>query len=134
MDAKIDLISIVTTKFDDMLLFYRDVLGFKIMLKLEYYVEFENPGVRFAITTNKVMEEAIKHRSFLQDKRGQSFEFAFPVRTPNDVDKTYNEIVKKGAIPIKSPENMLWNQRAAFFADPDGNIHEIFADLQNRDL
>jgi len=24
---------------------------------------------------------------------------------------------------------MPWNQRTAFIADPDGNIHEIFADL-----
>ena len=133
MEAKIDLISIVTTKFEELLLFYRDVLGFKIKLKLDGYVEFESPGVRFAITTNKVMANATKHESFTQDKRGQSFELAFPVSAPDEVDKTYNEIIKKGAIPIKSPEDMPWNQRAAFFADPEGNIHEIFADLPKAD-
>ncbi|MBL7056297.1 VOC family protein [Candidatus Woesearchaeota archaeon] len=65
-------------------------------------------------------------------KKGQSFELAFSVPTPNEVDKTYEEIVKKGATPIKSANDMPWNQRTAFFADPDGNIHEIFADLPRK--
>jgi hypothetical protein len=34
-----------------------------------------------------------------------------------------------GAIPIKKPSYMPWNQRTGFFADPDGNVHEVFADL-----
>jgi len=133
MEAKIDLISIVTAKFEELLLFYRDVLGFKVKLKLDSYVEFESSGVRFAITTNEVMSDATKHESFSEVRKGQSFELAFLVTSPDEVDKTYNEIIKKGAIPVKSPEDMPWNQRAAFFADPDGNIHEIFADLPEAD-
>ena len=133
MEAKIDLISIITSKFDEMFHFYRDVLGFKVNLKLDSYVEFENPGVRFAISTHEVMADATKHESFTQKRKGQSFELAFPVESPDDVDKIYDEIVKKGAIPIKSPEDLLWDQRAAFFADPDGNIHEIFADIPQTD-
>ena len=133
MEPKIDLIGIITSRFEDVLLFYRDVLGFKVKLKLDSYVEFENPGVRFAISTHKVMAGATGHESFAQDRKGQSFELAFPVPYPSDVEKTYDEIVKKGAIPIKPPQDMPWNQRAAFFADPDGNIHEIFADLPNAD-
>ena len=133
MEAKIDLIGIITSKFEEMLLFYRDVLGFKVKLKLDNYIEFENPGVRFAISTHKVMADATGHESFTQDKKGHSFELAFSVPSPSEVDTVYDEIVKKGAIPIKSPEDMPWNQRAAFFADPDGNIHEIFADLPKAD-
>jgi lactoylglutathione lyase len=62
-------------------------------------------------------------------KLGQSVELAFKVETPDEVDTTYTKIIHKGATPIKSPEDKPWGQRAAFFADPDGNIHEIFADL-----
>ena len=131
MESKIGLISIITSRFEELLIFYRDVLGFKVKLKLDGYVEFENLGVRFALSTHKVMADATKHDSFSQNRRGQSFELAFPVSTPSDVDKTYDDILKKGAIPIKSPKDMPWNQRAAFFADPDGNIHEIFADLSS---
>lgn len=35
-----------------------------------------------------------------------------------------------GATPIQAPQNMPWNQRTALFSDPDGNIHEIFAELE----
>jgi lactoylglutathione lyase len=46
----------------------------------------------------------------------------------NDVESIYSEIIKKGAVPIKEPSDMPWGQRTAFFADPDGNVHELFAD------
>ncbi len=130
MEARIDLVGVITSKFEEMLLFYKDVLGFKVKLQLESFVEFENSGVRFAISTHKVMAAATKHESFSQENaKGHSFELAFAAASPKDVDKTYDEIVQKGAIPIKSPENMPWQQRTAFFSDPDGNIHEIFADI-----
>jgi catechol 2,3-dioxygenase-like lactoylglutathione lyase family enzyme len=129
MEPRIDLVSIITSRFEDMLSFYQDVLGFKVSLKLDGYVEFESSSVRFAITTHQVMAQATGHDSFTQDRRGQSFELAFPVSQPQDVDITYHEIVGKGAAPVTPPQDLPWNQRAAFFADPDGNIHEIFADL-----
>lgn len=130
MKPKIDLIGIVTNQFKEMLHFYRDILGFKVKLDMESYVEFESEGVRFAITTNTVMSEATKHQSYNQPATGQKFELAFPVPTPDDVDRTYQDLVEKGATPIKAAADMPWKQRAAFIADPDGNIHEIFADLK----
>ena len=68
------------------------------------------------------------HYSFREDKKGQSFELAFPLDSFEEVDKAYDELISKGATPIASPANMPWGQRTAFFADPDGNIHELFAD------
>lgn len=66
------------------------------------------------------------HSSYHEATKGQSFELAFPCETPEDVKKSYIEIVEKGATPIKKPSLMPWGQTTAFFADPDGNIHEIF--------
>ena len=129
MQAKINMIGIITSQFEEMLLFYKDVLGFKITLQMDEYVEFENPGVRFAISTNKVMNDITEHKSYSKNKQGQSFELAFREENPTDVDTTFREIIEKGATLIKEPADMPWGQRAAFFADPDGNIHEIFADL-----
>jgi uncharacterized glyoxalase superfamily protein PhnB len=96
---------------------------------MDSYAEFENPGVRFAISTSNVMAGVTKHSSYGEEKKGQSLELAFRVPTPEDVDQTFNNIIRKGALPITSPADMPWGQRAAFFADPDGNIHEIFTDL-----
>lgn len=131
MEAKIDMVGIITNKFNEMKAFYGDVLKFKVALEMDNYVEFENSGVRFAISTNKVMKGVTKHPSYDEEKKGQSLELAFRVPTSEEVDKSFNEIVEKGAISITIPADMPWGQRAAFFADPDGNIHEIFTDLLN---
>ena len=109
--------------------FYQSVLGFQLQQELDKYVELVNPGVRFAICARSVMESATGNAGFHDPRSGQSFELAFPLASAAEVDLAYAEIIRQGAIPIQAPGNMPWNQRAAFFADPDGNIHELFADL-----
>ncbi|MCJ7624590.1 MAG: VOC family protein [Anaerolineaceae bacterium] len=129
MKAEIALITILTENLLPMITFYRDVLGFQPKQEMGSYVEFENPGVRFAICASSVMRETVKHPVFSEARCGQTFELAFPADTPAELDVLYAEIVEKGAKPIQAPANMPWNQRTAFFSDPDGNIHEIFVDL-----
>ena len=130
MKAQIDMIGIITSQFDEMLTFYRDTMWFEVLLAMEgSYVEFDNDGVRFAISTNDVMADATWHESYKQSRSGQSLELAFRMDTPGAVDSTFMEIISKGAEPVKRPADMPRGQRAAFFSDPDGNIHEIFADL-----
>lgn len=127
MEAKISLVTIWTDDIEPMKEFYNRTLGFKIKTDLGEYVESENEGVRFAICMRKVMYEY--SREFNTASTGQIIELAFPCKSPEDVDLTYNELIVKGAKSVKAPENMPWNQRTAFFSDPDGNIHEVFAEL-----
>lgn len=129
MKSQISLITVLTDDTPRLAAFYRDVLGFPVKLDLGNYIEFESPGVRFAICTRQVMAETTNHPSYVQACKGQSFELAFPCDTAQEVDKGYAELIAAGAIAIKKPADMPWGQRAAFFADPDGNIHEIFTDL-----
>lgn len=127
MKAQINLITIWTNEIEKMKKFYHQVLGFNIKNDLGNYVEFENDGVRFAICTRDVMygySGEYKKESF-----GQTFELAFPCESPKDVDESFNELMAKGATSIHEPQDMPWNQRTALFADPDGNIHEIFAEI-----
>ena len=96
---------------------------------LGQYVEFVHEGVRFAICARSVMSNATRHPSFKLPGSGQAFELAFPLDTPEAVDRAYAEIVAGGAAPVAGPAVMPWGQRTAFFADPEGNIHELFANL-----
>lgn len=128
MKAEINLITIWTNDIDTMKHFYHSVLGFPIKNDLGSYVEFESDGVRFSICRRDVMYDySSEYRS---EGSGQVFELAFPCESLSDVDETYDKLIAMGATPIHPPENMPWNQRTALFADPDGNIHEIFADLK----
>ena len=124
---RIGLITILATDITEMKRFYSELLGFECIEDLGNYVEFKNKGVRFALTTPEVMYEGTVHPSYHEERKGQQFELAFPLRSPEDVGKTYDLIVTKGAIPIKSPELMPWGRVTAFFADPEGNIHELYS-------
>jgi len=129
MKTKIALITLLTDDISRLAAFYRDILGFSPSLELDGYVEFANEGVRFAICRRSVLKAATSHRSYDEALTGQAFELAFPLENPAAVDTAYAHIIKQGATPVKAPADMPWGQRAAFFADPDGNIHELFADL-----
>ncbi|KEI04420.1 VOC family protein [Clostridium botulinum] len=128
MKAQINLITIWTNDIDKMKEFYNQVLGFRIENDLGNYVEFENDGVRFAICMREVMYGYISE--YRKESFGQGFELAFPCESPNDVDESFNMLIYKGATSVHEPQDMPWNQRTALFADPDGNIHEIFAEIK----
>ena len=127
MVPRIGLITIVTGDLRGMKAFYRDVMGFECVEELEGYVEFRSQGVRFALTADKVMYDATKHPTYRDKKQGQRFELAFPLSDPDAVGGYYDEIVSKGAVPVSPPEVMPWGRTTAFFADPDGNIHELYS-------
>jgi catechol 2,3-dioxygenase-like lactoylglutathione lyase family enzyme len=127
MKAKISLVTIWTNDIEKMRGFYNNVLGFQIKNDLGNYVEFENDGVRFAICMRNVMLTYSKQ--YFEQVNGQAFELAFPCSSAQDVDKTYADLIEKGVNFEQMPQDMPWNQRMALFSDPDGNIHEIFAEL-----
>ena len=117
MEARIDMIGIITSNFEEMGRFYKDALGFKVKLELDSYLEFENDGARFAISINKVMSDVTKHPSYEEEKKGQSLELAFRVATPQEVDETFEILIGKGATSVTAPADMPWGQRAAFFTN-----------------
>lgn len=41
---------------------------------------------------------------YKEKRKGQSFELAFPVGSPDDVDRVYKELVAKGATAVREPE------------------------------
>jgi uncharacterized glyoxalase superfamily protein PhnB len=129
MYNQIALITILTDDVPRLAAFYRDVLHFEVKQDLGGYIEFHNAGARFAVCARSILHEASGHASYTATHHGQCFELAFPCAGPADVDRVYAQIVAQGATPVHAPADMPWNQRTAMFADPDGNIHELFADL-----
>jgi len=127
MEPRIDLITVLADNVSIMGKFYRDVLGFRIDSESEHYFGLENNGVRFAICSREIMYQITEHNDYKERKSGQGFELAFPVNSAEELDRVFAEIIAKGAAPIKAPSDMPWSHRTAFFADPEGNIHELFA-------
>ncbi len=128
-NPEIALVTIITGRLPEMKKFYSNTLGFSVKADMENYVEFNTNGVRFALCHWSVMHNATGVSEYEHKSRGHPFELAFPVDSADDVDTVYTKITSEGATPIKEPADMPWGQRTAFFADPDGHIHEIFAEL-----
>ncbi len=120
------LITVWVEDIDAMGRFYRDVLGLVVNEDHGSYLAFENGPVRFALCERKVMHTL--SAAFDLPAQGQRFELAFRCESPEDVDEAYRQLVARGAIGVAEPRDMPWKQRMALFADPEGNIHEVFAD------
>jgi len=130
MKPQIDAVGYLTSDMAGMKTFFTEVLGFEVIFEMPgNYVEFKQEGTRFALSSHEVMKQATDHESYDQPKSGQVLELMFRCDDPADLDKSYKQIIEKGAKSIKPPTDMPWGQRTAFFADPDGNIHELFCDL-----
>ncbi|NOY41330.1 MAG: glyoxalase [Planctomycetes bacterium] len=127
---QINMVSLSTDRLEAMKAFYTSVLGFEVVEDLGSYVEFGGQPVRFAMCERKIMQQATGDASFDQQATGSPFELAFECATCEELDKRYAELISQGAKPVKGPSVMPWNQYAAFFADPDGYVHELFARLE----
>lgn len=128
MRVKLEGITVLAQDVAKLTAFYRDVLGFEAIVEEENYTEFKNNGVRLAIFSTPLMADNTNgHPSFLEEKKGQAFELNFECDTPEDVRVMYADFVAKGATDITAPRSMAWGHTTGFFADPEGNIHSIFA-------
>lgn len=126
MQTEIGLITVLADDVDEMANFYSEVLGFEKNYITDDYVEFESENVRFAVCARSTLLELSGHSSYEQDKQGQSFELAFRLPSTEAVNKSYDEIIQNGAVPIREPHDTPWMRRTAMFADPEGNIHELY--------
>ncbi|MCZ8522938.1 MULTISPECIES: VOC family protein [Paenibacillus] len=108
--------------------FYREVLGLAAVVEESHYAEFVNDGIRLAICSKSLMADNTNgHYSFIEERKGQAFELNFQCESPEAVHTIYHEMVSKGAVSVTEPKSMSWGHTTGFFADPDGNIHSLFA-------
>jgi lactoylglutathione lyase len=131
LKKEIVLITILTDNVPVLSHFYQNVMGFEVSDDMGEYVEFKSDGVRFAVCSRAIMESATGDASYKELRKGQSFELAFKVENTEALDELFAELVAKGAKPVQEPGTMPWGQRTAFFADPDGNIHELFTEPES---
>lgn len=109
--------------------FYERALGLDVTVREETYVAFAGQGVRFAIFSRPLMADNTDgHPDYSVRFTGQAFELNFQCDSPDEVDRRYEQIIAAGATPAGHPAPREWRQYTGFFADPEGNIHSVFAD------
>jgi uncharacterized glyoxalase superfamily protein PhnB len=129
MTARFEAIGVVVADMARALAFYRLLgLEFPEGTESEGHAEASVAGVRLMLDT----EETI--RSFDPDWQppagGHRIALAFRCDSPAEVDETFNRLLDAGASSHKEPWDAFWGMRYAEVKDPDGNIVDLFADLE----
>ena len=123
---KLDGFGLFVENMENMIKFYRDVLGFEIKEDLDTSnVYLKKDGTLFLLYGRKDFEKMTNRKyEYVKGLNGH-FELALYVDSFDEVDETYNRIIKQGAKPILEPTTEPWGQRTCYIADPEGNLIEI---------
>ena len=93
--------------------FYEETLGLEKKYEFSSYVGFECGGVEIGLIPKIGGNQKVGPLS-------PSVEFLV-----DDVEKTYNELKRRGVKFVKELHEEPWGGRQAAFTDPDGNVLEI---------
>lgn len=128
---KLDGFGLFVKDMGVMIRFYRDVLGFAIKEDENTpSVYLEKDGTLFLLFGRTDFEKMTNRAYGYAGGVNGHFEIALGVENYAAVDRTYQEVVAKGAKPILSPTTEPWGQRTCYIADPEGNLVEIGSFVQ----
>lgn len=104
-------------RWQEMVTFYRDILGFPVTFENEWFVEFK-------ITASAHLSVANEQRASIKSADGRGLTLAFQV---NQADRTWKCLLDKGMNVGKIVDHP-WGGRAFFVFDPEGNRLEVWSD------
>jgi predicted enzyme related to lactoylglutathione lyase len=126
MSTQLDMIGIFVSDLRQMVMFYRDVLGFKIDWDGKGpYAEFKHKGIRFSLYERAQLPGLLGQTPTYPSGLNGTFELAIDLPTSVDVDREFERIVKAGGQPVYAPRNEPWGMYSSMITDPEGNIIEI---------
>lgn len=108
---------------DRMKAFYKDLFSFPVESETDTSLSFRAGSVLLAL----------RKRTRDYDGRGGGAEspgvqLAFHV-LPAEVNRCYDQLVDKGVRILDPPNDQPWGHRTVYFADPEGNILEVYAEI-----
>ena len=123
---RLDGFGLLVENMASMIRFYRDVLGFEIKETEDTSnVYLVKDGTLFLLYGRKDFENMPSRKyDYVKGLNGH-FELALYVDTFDEVDATYERVIKQGATSVLAPTTEPWGQRTCYIADPEGNLIEI---------
>ena len=123
---RLDGFGLLVEDMAKMIRFYRDVLGFEIKeTEDSSNVYLVKDGTLFLLYGRKDFENMTSRKyDYVKGLNGH-FELALYVDTFDEVDATYERVIKQGATSVLAPTTEPWGQRTCYIADPEGNLIEI---------
>ena len=103
--------------------FYRDLLAFPVASESETGLTFRAGDVLLSLRKRTRYYDGSGVRAELP-----GVQLAFLV-SPDEVDLCYNQLVAKGVKILEPPTDQPRGHRTVYFADPEGNMLEIYAEI-----
>jgi len=129
MTPRFEALGIVVSDMPRALAFYGKLgLEFPEGSESEDHVEAQLPGgFRYMLDTESVIK--MFDPEWQRPTGGNAMGGAFKCDSPEEVDRTYAELLAAGGSPHKEPWDAFWGQRYAQLEDPDGTVIDLFAAL-----
>jgi len=103
--------------------FYRDVIGLRVRIEGDGYVEFDMENTKFSLFERSKLPELIGRAG----GNPPSGEIGFLIE---DVDAEAERLRGLGVEILTGPVDRPWRERTLHIADPDGNIIEFAQKLR----
>ena len=125
MQFNISDICLLTSDVNRSADFYQNVLGLPIKRRDIGFAEFDVEKSVLAIWEAQDVQQHIGKDAVSEE--GHWFMGAFEFETGEEVTEAYNELKSRGVNFVKELHHWEWGALAAYFADPDGYLWEIYA-------
>ncbi|MBN8640152.1 MAG: VOC family protein [Anaerolineae bacterium] len=113
---------------DKCLRFYRDTLGFAHTFSDDVSHAFRLDDQDFVVLTVDAAAAMITPEAVgVSATGGHRVLLCAGV---DDVDAVYQALTAQGIAFIKPPQDQAWGRRTAYFADPEGNLWELYQMLE----
>lgn len=116
--------------FPESLAFWRDILMLPMTFGDETmgYAYFDTGSAGIELMSRAGFTASLSEAMLASRPDGNPAVIVFRV---DDVDATYDDLVKRGATAVAEPvDRPNWQARTAHFSDPDGYLVEIYSPLQ----
>jgi catechol 2,3-dioxygenase-like lactoylglutathione lyase family enzyme len=118
---------LITTKFTQLVDFYRHVLGIAPRVSNGVYAEFRTGRGVLAIFTADAQEQYIPGSALPGSNKTMILEFKV-----SNVDEEFTRLHNFIKSWVKPPTNQPWGTRSFYFRDPDGNLIDFYAPVKTQ--
>ena len=120
---QLDYAIVLCEDLDRMKAFYRDLFDFPIASESATGLTFQAGAVKLSLRQRTRGYDGQGTRSELP-----GVQLAFLV-APNEIARCYEQLVAKSVEILEPPTDQPRGHRTVYFADPEGNMLEIYAEI-----
>jgi lactoylglutathione lyase len=127
MFRKINAVVLIADDLDKLMQFYRDTLSLEVVFSDANSYALRLQDQDFALLKASAAVEEVSDKAIAKQV-GVGSRVMLCANVEN-VDAAYETLKSKGVVFFQPPTSQPWGRRTTTFADPEGNLWELFQEL-----